>query len=241
MFEQTFIPTRADARRPWPVAASLILQSAFVAAVLAVPLFNTVSLAWRPPTPIVFVPVKPKIVEVVQEQIASKQAVNLRPVFHPSFTAPTRVPEKISESGPEPVPLLPMGAQTGTYADPLANFAQSIELSKPPVRAAPVAAATIPKTPVRVGGGVQAAKLLRQVKPAYPPLARTARMQGTVKMQAIIAIDGSIRNLQLISGPPLLIQAALDAVKLWRYEPTLLNGEPVEVITSIEVNFTLNQ
>ena len=77
--------------------------------------------------------------------------------------------------------------------------------------------------------------------PTYPPLAKQARIQGTVRFTAIIGKDGTIQNLQLVSGHPLLVPAAQDAVKQWVYKPTLLNGEPVEVITQIDVNFTLSQ
>jgi protein TonB len=87
---------------------------------------------------------------------------------------------------------------------------------------------------------VQASKLINQPKPAYPPLAKAARVQGTVKFSATIGKDGTIQNLELVSGPPLLVQAAMTAVKQWTYQPTLLNGEPVDVITTIDVNFTLN-
>jgi protein TonB len=75
----------------------------------------------------------------------------------------------------------------------------------------------------------------------YPPLAKAARVQGTVKFEATIGKDGTIQNLHLISGPPLLVQAAQQAVAQWQYKPTLLNGEPVEVLTTIDVNFTLSQ
>jgi protein TonB len=100
-----------------------------------------------------------------------------------------------------------------------------------------------PKTPqsIRVGGNVQAANLIRQVKPTYPPLAKQARIQGTVRFNAVIAKDGTIQNLTVVSGHPMLVQSALEAVKQWLYKPTLLNGDPVEVITTIDVNFTLNQ
>ena len=94
---------------------------------------------------------------------------------------------------------------------------------------------------IRVGGQVQAANLLRQTRPVYPPLAKAARVQGTVKFEATIGKDGTIQNLHLISGPPLLVQAAQQAVAQWQYKPTLLNGEPVEVLTTIDVNFTLSQ
>ena len=88
---------------------------------------------------------------------------------------------------------------------------------------------------------MQSAKLIRQPKPSYPPLARQARISGVVKFNAVIAKDGSIQNLTMISGHPLLVQAATEAVRQWVYQPTLLNGEPVEVITTIDVNFTLSQ
>jgi periplasmic protein TonB len=93
---------------------------------------------------------------------------------------------------------------------------------------------------ITVGGNVQKARLVDQPRPAYPPLARQARIQGTVKFTAIIGRDGAIQNLQLMSGHPLLVPAATEAVKRWRYKPTLLNGEPVEVVTQIDVNFTLS-
>jgi len=100
-----------------------------------------------------------------------------------------------------------------------------------------------PKAPqrVRVGGNVQAANLIRKIVPQYPPLAKQARIQGVVRFEAIIGKDGTIQNLQLMSGHPLLVAAAQQAVSQWVYRPTLLNGEPVQVLTTIDVNFTLSQ
>jgi len=92
---------------------------------------------------------------------------------------------------------------------------------------------------VRVSQGVSQGLLIRQVKPTYPPLARSARIQGTVVLQALISKDGSIENLHLVSGHPMLAPAAIEAVKQWKYKPYFLNGEPVEVETTINVNFTL--
>jgi protein TonB len=94
---------------------------------------------------------------------------------------------------------------------------------------------------VRRGGDVIAAMALYQPKPVYPPLARMARIQGTVVLQAILSRDGTIQDLKVLSGHPLLVQAALDAVRTWRYQPTLLNSEPVEVLTEIDVKFTLEE
>ncbi|HEX5412122.1 MAG TPA: energy transducer TonB [Terriglobia bacterium] len=98
-----------------------------------------------------------------------------------------------------------------------------------------------PTTPqrIRVGGQVENAKLINRVQPEYPQLAKMARIQGTVRLEAIISKDGTIQDLKVMSGHPLLVKAALDAVKQWRYQPTLLNGDPVEVVTEIDVNFTL--
>jgi len=86
---------------------------------------------------------------------------------------------------------------------------------------------------------IQEAKLLRRVAPPYPQIARQARIAGVVEIDAIIATDGTIRSIQVLSGHPLLVKAAIDAVKQWSYTPTLLNGEPVEVATRIDVNFKL--
>jgi protein TonB len=93
---------------------------------------------------------------------------------------------------------------------------------------------------VRVSAGVTSGLLVKKVQPVYPPLARQARIQGTVLLRAQISKDGSIENLQLVSGHPMLVQSALDAVKQWKYKPYLLNGEPVEVDTEVAVNFTLS-
>jgi protein TonB len=85
------------------------------------------------------------------------------------------------------------------------------------------------------------AKLVRKVIPEYPPIARAARISGVVRLIGTIGKDGTIRNLQLVSGRPMLARAALEAVQQWVYEPTLLNGKPVEVIAPIEVSFTISR
>jgi protein TonB len=85
------------------------------------------------------------------------------------------------------------------------------------------------------------AKLVRKVIPEYPAMAKAARISGIVRLIGIIGKDGAIRNLQLVSGHPMLARAALEAVQQWIYKPTLLNGNPVEVIAPIEVNFTLGR
>ena len=85
-----------------------------------------------------------------------------------------------------------------------------------------------------------AAMLLHRVEPQYPPIAKMAHISGTVHLRAIIAKDGTVRELEVVDGNPLLARAALVAVQAWRYRPTQLNGEPVEVETYVTVNFILN-
>jgi TonB family protein len=94
---------------------------------------------------------------------------------------------------------------------------------------------------LRVGSNVQKAKLLQHPEPVYPPLAMQARISGVVRLNAVIGKDGTVQNLTLSSGHPLLVAPAIEAVKQWVYAPTLLNGQAVEVVTQIEVEFTLSQ
>jgi protein TonB len=126
----------------------------------------------------------------------------------------------------------PSGVPYGTGID----LAQIPRPEPPKVTSPPVPATG---APIRVGGKVQAAKLVRQVTPVYPPLARQVRISGIVRLEAVISRSGTIESLQVMSGHPLLTQAALDAVRQWVYQPTQLNGQPVEVLTQIEVNFKL--
>ena len=97
------------------------------------------------------------------------------------------------------------------------------------------------KTPISRSEGVMEAALIHKVLPQYPAIARTIHLTGTVYLRAIIATDGTVRQLEVISGNPILANPALQAVRQWRYEPTRLNGEAVEVETLITVNFVLYQ
>jgi len=94
---------------------------------------------------------------------------------------------------------------------------------------------------IRVDSNVQAAKLIKQTKPVYPQLAKASRAQGTVKMEILISTTGMVKNIDVISGPALLIPSATTAVSTWQYRPTLINGNPVEVLTTVAILFTLSQ
>ena len=98
----------------------------------------------------------------------------------------------------------------------------------------------MPTSGIRIGSAVQEQKLLNRVDPVYPALAQQARIQGIVKLNVVISKEGAVRNVSVISGHPLLIPPALDAVKQWTYQPTLLNGSPVDVTTEITVPFNLD-
>lgn len=108
----------------------------------------------------------------------------------------------------------------------------------PPPPPSPGSTVPVPQR-IKIGANVQAANLVSQTPPEYPPLALQARVSGTVELGAVIGKDGHVQNLSVVRGHPLLVQAALEAVKNWVYKPTLLNGQPVEVSTTIDVNFTL--
>lgn len=92
---------------------------------------------------------------------------------------------------------------------------------------------------IRIGQSVMAAKLVFQPKPEYPPLAKMAQIQGIVRMEIVVNTDGSVRDVKVTTGHPLLVRAAIDAVSHWRYQPTLLEGQPVEVVTEVEQGFSL--
>jgi TonB family protein len=140
-----------------------------------------------------------------------------------SFTPEGGTTEK---SSPKPAP--DGEAQTGTLGGIQGSADPNATPPKPPVKR------------VRQGGQVAAAMIIKRVPPKYPNEARDKRVQGVVRLHVIIGKDGSVSQLEAISGHSLLIEAAIDAVRQWKYRPTLLNGEPVEVETVVDVIFTLN-
>jgi TonB family protein len=126
------------------------------------------------------------------------------------------------------------------FAMPAGTNEAVIQLLAPNAAAAP-ADSPMPPSRIRIGGNVAATKLISQVRPVYPAEAKAQRVQGKVSLMAVIAKDGTVQSLEVVSGDPLLVPSALEAVKQWVYQPTLLNGQPVEVQTMIDVNYTLSQ
>jgi TonB family protein len=126
------------------------------------------------------------------------------------------------------------------------NGSRTLQITAPGAIPAPPpppadAMSTNPPGRIKVGGNVQSAMIVSKAPPVYPELAKSARVQGVVHLAVIIAKDGTVQEIHSLGGPAMLIQAAMDAVKQWVYKPTLLNGEPVNVETTVDVNFTLNQ
>jgi protein TonB len=162
-------------------------------------------------------------------------------IINNQLRTPTKIPEKVQmikdDEAPPPVMSagvvggVPGGIPGGQMGGVIGGIISSTPVAVPKVA-----------TPqrVRVSQGVTQGLLIRKIQPNYPPLARQARIQGSVLLQAEISKDGSIENLHLISGHPMLAPAAIEAVKQWKYKPYILNGEPVEVETQITVNFTLS-
>jgi protein TonB len=180
-----------------------------------------------PPPPPAAAPVK--IVKQIQTDIVNG-----------ALRTPTKIPQKIQmikedEAPPAMAATGVVGGVPGGIPGGQMNGVIGGIISSTPVAVPKVA------TPqrVRVSQGVSAGLLVRKVSPNYPPLARQARIQGQVVLRAVISKDGTITGLTLVSGHPMLAPAAIEAVKQWKYKPYLLNGEPVEVDTEVQVNFTL--
>jgi len=236
LLESSSVST-STTNKSWTVLASGVLQSACLVMLILVPLFYTRALpkvmlntTFLPSSFAAPVPIASTNAAMKAKQPGTRLTF-IRGVLH----QPYRIPDQVSvfaESALPPDPVI--GVQSAGNAnnfDLLTNFRNSASsVSSPP----PALVGRI-----KLGGIVQAAKIIDQPQPVYPRLAVIARVQGNVMMHAIIGRDGSVSELQVISGHPLLVQAALDAVKRWRYQPTLLNGEAVEVDTTITVSFVL--
>ncbi|HYL69311.1 MAG TPA: energy transducer TonB [Candidatus Limnocylindria bacterium] len=226
----------------WTVALSTTIQIGIVIIMILIPLIYTEALpkqmlttflvapAPPPPPPPPPAPVQ-RIVKPVQRLLHNGQMM-----------APTVIPKRVEMIKEEELPPdignvgvvggVPGGIAGGSAGGVLGGIIGGAGSGMPPPpKAAP--------SRIRVGGNVQAASLVRKVDPIYPPIAKTAHISGTVVLHAIIGKDGSVQNLEYVSGPPLLMKSALDAIKQWRYKPTMLNGEPVEVDTTISVVFSL--
>jgi periplasmic protein TonB len=244
MFEQTLVAPKG---RPWTMAASITFQCATSAAIILTSLLRIDSLGpIHIPDPMPPFPRAAAVkVVAVQRPSAAVTSVLTPPRV---FISPTRIQPAAVALAPvteAPVVSLPGGVSGATdgVVDSIPNFTTSLPRGAVPAtvtRDVPPAAAPAPtETPRRIGGDVLEAKILNRVIPEYPAIARQMRLSGIVQLAGVIGRDGEVKSLQVISGHPVLVSAAIAAVKQWKYRPTLLNGRPVEVVAPITVNFTL--
>jgi periplasmic protein TonB len=244
MFDEMVVssPSGKKTNKPWTVALSMLFQVGFLAVLILIPLIYTEALpktmmatllvAPPPPPP----PPPPPIAQVVHV----KPQVHLMDAG--KLVTPKVIPKEIKiikEDAPDMSSMGAVGGVAGGVAG--GQMGGVIGGVIGGVGGAPPPPKPVQQGRIKQGGNVQAAKLVNKVQPNYPPLARQTRISGTVRLHAIIAKNGTVEQLEVMSGHPLLVQAALDAVKQWRYQPTQLNGEPVEVDTTIDVIFSLNQ
>jgi periplasmic protein TonB len=228
--------------RRWGLVVSLSGELVVLGVLLVIPLAwpnQLTHLDWRT-TSLSAPPPLSKPAPNLKRQAAARPTEHRLVAFWPRLTSNPREPANAPEFD---APGSLVGVAGSLESNPAGNAApilQSARIAPPPDKPN-VAEPRPPPKLVNVSKGAQLAKLIHQPKPIYPPFAITARISGTVQLVGIISRDGTIRNLQVISGNPLLIQAALEAVRQWVYRPTLLNGEPVEVTSPIEVNFILNR
>jgi protein TonB len=257
MLEDCLLESRRSARagKPLTLAVSVVTHGSLIAALVLVPLFQERLL----PHVALFEPMRPPEArtEVVKLVATTHQASSTHAA--PSSTAmitPLEIPETIANIVDEPsvgiVGLLPGRSGTEGGNSPFAGLLPSAgPVAVPPAPPSPPPAppkppdpmpAPVSAVPVRRGGDVVMSNLVHQVQPVYPVLAQKTRTQGVVLLEAVILRDGTIdpSRIRVITGNVLLNEAAIEAVKQWRYKPTLLNKEPVEILTTITVNFTFN-
>jgi periplasmic protein TonB len=235
MFEHSLMEsgkTHPARSKYWPFI-SLLVNSAGMIALIAWPLLHpealprqmiaTLMVAPSPP------PLPPRAAPAPKVQTRSE-------IMNAELQAPSIIPTRIKAVNESAMPpslqasVIDSGAPRG-----LGNIFDGIGTGPP------IIVKQAPAKPLPITSRVMAGNLLLRTLPQYPAIARAAHIQGIVVLQATISKNGSIQNLRVISGPPMLRQAAIDAVQTWRYKPYLLNGDPVEVETTINVVFNLGE
>lgn len=243
LFEDSLILSgrKSRPRNVWAAVGSLTLQSLLLAAVVIIPLYHTEILPKRETLTMLYAPPPPP-------PPAASSARKLSTPMPASTYKPTSISLPNRERQTQEAPATSAGTvggviggvpggviggvPGGVLGEVLGNTGSAPVLAKAPDPS--------PVKRVRLAARVVEANLVHDVTPAYPPEAGRARIEGTVVLWAVIGKDGSVQEVRVESGLPILAQAAIDAVKQWRYKPYLLNGEPVEVDSRITINFALS-
>ena len=244
MFEDSLIEQKIKTRRGTTSLIAFILQAIIIVVIVLIPLIFTQALPVdvRNVTELVAPPPPPPPPPPAAAPAPRVQPKVTAAVTH-VLTQPLKIPQKIamvheappSEAPPPVAPSMggvvggvPGGVAGGTIGGVLGGSLKGTDVPK---LAAPQR--------VRVSQGVSEGLLTHKVTPEYPALAKAARVQGSVVLKAEIGKDGKVKNLQVVAGHPMLTAAAITAVKQWEYKPYFLNGQPVDVDTTITVNFTM--
>ncbi len=252
MFEQSLLDRyQTQSRKGWAVLGSLALESLIIGTLILIPLYHLQAIPLKemqsafllappppppPPPPAAaearapkpFVaPVKANLNQLIAPRTIPKQIAMVRDVMN----APPAPPGATGVIGG-----IPGGVAGGVPGGVPGGVLGSVAKSAPPPPPPPK-----PVQRIRVSSVEQETKLISQPLPEYPQAAKAANEQGVVRLQAVIGKDGRVKEVQVLSGPPLLVNAAEQAVHQWRYHPTILSGQPVEVSTVIDVNFALHQ
>ncbi len=240
-------PTRPP-HRTFDVVVSLMIHSVLIGILILLPLlfteaidlkqFTQTMLVAPPPPPPPPPPAAPAIVKV--SSVSRKTFIT-----GGKLMAPVAIPEKIAMIKEEALPPdvgsvgVVGGVPGGVPGGQLGGVIGGILSSAPRTTLPPPPTAAAPKAPVRVGGRIREPRIINRVEPTYPTLARQARMQGDVVIDAVIGVDGRVQEMKVVSGHPLLVPAALEALSKWRYEPTYLNDEPIPVQLLVTLRFRL--
>jgi protein TonB len=239
MFEDSLVESRVgqvSSSKRWTMLASIGLQVAVAGVVMVLPLLHPEAMPFRFEAPKVVMPLMPKPpvpVVVERESAASSSSVAIPSVTRAEVT--TFLPSLHPVVG-DPPPLAAFGNEmrmTGTLPNGIGvlGIGPGPVVSVRPVRA--------PAVPLHVSTGVLQGMLIAPIRPVYPVIAKAAGVQGTVVVEAVISRTGTIESLHVVSGPAMLQNAAMEAIREARYQPFRLNGEPTEVQTTITVNFRL--
>lgn len=222
--------------RAWTLAVSIVFHLCVITGVVVAPLFATGDL----PEPRRAAPEYVLVTAKLPPDPAPAQRTSTAP--RSTSAVPLTPPDNVQPEAPvtasEPAPVdrgFPIG-------DPVGDVVPGGGTGTVPGHdLIPPAPPQAPRQPVPVGGVIRAPQKIRDVAPRYPALAQSGGIEGLVILQAVIAEDGSVLDVRVLKGKPLLDQAAADAVRQWRFTPTLLNGQPVPVVMTVTVSFTLNR
>jgi protein TonB len=244
MFEQATLSGANAGRRVWTTGLGFAGEAAFVAFIALAPIIwpgvlpkpQALLMRLTPPAPV------PPPTDVVVKPRATQA-----PIERVLFTMPTSIPTSIAtvvDELPEAAGAAPgTGHATGDPNGLLtAILSSSAPVPMPPIAVKPPQPKTDANEPRRIRtSSIELPRVIHRVEPVYPQMARMIHVQGAVELTGVIGTDGRIRELKALSGNPLLVKAAIDAVSQWIYAPPILNGERVEVIAPITVNFRLDR